>query len=316
MSRRLMLLEHGPKAALALAALVPMVTTPNFFTAGTLGTILALASIVGVLAVGQTFVLIGGGFDLSQGAALALTAAVTAWFATALQVDPWLAAPLALLIGAVLGWVNGICVAWIGTNPFVTTLSTMLIYRGASFVFLGGQPISGVTAFGALSRGPTLFGTMVPLRGIVFLGFAVVAWVVLRQTLFGQYVYAVGGNAEAARLAGVRTRRVRAATFAASGLSAGLAAVLLLSWVRLAKPETGVGYEFDAIAACVVGGVSLQGGSGSVLAAAVGCLLLQSLGTWITMSGFPDEYRSLVTGSVILIFAAVDAFARRNTRHS
>lgn len=313
---RLLLLEHGPKVALAVAALVPMATTPNFFTAGTMGTILALASIVGVLAAGQAFVLIGGGFDLSQGATLALSAALTAWLATSLGVDPWLAAPLALAIGALLGGINGVCVAWIGTNPFVTTLSTMLLYRGAAFVFLGGQPIRGVDMFGALSRGPTIFETMVPLRGFVFLGFAVVAWVILRQTLFGQYVYAVGGNADAARLAGVRTKRIRAATFAASGLSSGLAAVLLLSWVRVAKPETGVGYEFDAIAACVVGGVSLQGGSGSVLGAAVGCLLLQSLGTWITMSGFPDEYRSVVTGGVILVFAAVDAFARRNTRRS
>ena len=191
MSRRGMLLEHGPKLVLALAALVPMVTTPNFFTAGTLGTILALASIVGVLAVGQTFVLIGGGFDLSQGATLALTAAVTAWLATSLGLNPWLAAPFALMIGASLGLINGFSVAWIGTNPFVTTLSTMLIYRGAAFVFLAGQPIRGVDAFGALSRGPTLLGTMVPTRGFIFLGFAVVAWIILRQTLFGQYVYAV-----------------------------------------------------------------------------------------------------------------------------
>jgi ribose/xylose/arabinose/galactoside ABC-type transport system permease subunit len=316
MSRRVLLLELGPKVALAFAALVPMVTTPNFFTAGTLGTILALASIVGVLAAGQSFVLIGGGFDLSQGAMLALTGAVTAWAVVSLNVNPWLAAPLALTIGALLGLINGLCVAWVGTNPFVTTLSTMLIYRGAAFVFLGGQPIRGVDSFNALSRGPMLLGTMVPTRGFLFLGFAVIAWIILRQSLFGQYVYAVGGNADAARLAGVRTKRIRAATFAASGLSAGLAAVLLLSWVRVAKPETGVGYELDSIAACVVGGVSLQGGSGSVLGAAVGCLLLQSLGTWITMSGFPDEYRSLVTGGVILLFAAVDALARRNTRRS
>ena len=134
---------------------------------------------------------------------------------------------------------------------------------------------------------------------------------ILRRTVFGQHLYATGGNAEAARLAGIRTTRVRIASFAISGMSAGLAAILLLSWVRLAKPDTGTGYELDAIAACVVGGVSLQGGAGSVLGAALGALLLQSLGTLITMSRFPDEYRNLVTGAVILTFATADAMARR-----
>ena len=291
--------------AIVLLAVVAVlaVTTPNFLMLRTVGTILALASIVGVLAVGQAFALIGGGFDLSQGAMLALTAAVTA----SAVVDHGLAAPAACAValgaGLLLGTINGLCVAYIGTNPFVTTLSSMLVYRGAAFVFLGGQSISGVTAF----------GTIDPIRGVVFLGMTAVAWFVLRGTVFGQYVYAVGWNAEAARLAGVRTRRVRAATFALSGLASGAAAILLLSWVRLAKPETGIGYEFDAIAACVVGGISLQGGSGSVLGAAAGCLLLQSLGTWITMSGFPDEYRSLVTGAVILFFAALDAITRRSS---
>ena len=101
------------------------------------------------------------------------------------------------------------------------------------------------------------------------------------------------------------------ATFAISGATAGLAATLLLSWVRVAKPDTGTGLELDSIAACVVGGISLQGGKGSVLGAAAGCLLLQALGTWITIRGFQDEYRNLLTGGVILVFAVVDAMGRR-----
>lgn len=304
-----------PQVALFVAALIPMLTTRNFFTPGTLGTILALASIVGVLAVGQAFVLIGGGFDLSQGAALCLTAAVTAWVVTRWGLNPWAAGAIGLGLGLLLGVVNGVFVAVVGTNPFVTTLSTLLVFRGATFVLLGGQPISGVSGFNPLSQtGLEFRGTLFPLRAFVFLGVAVLAWLVLRQTVFGQYVYAVGGNAEAARLAGVRTRRIRIATYALSGLSAGVAAILLLSWVRLSKPETGAGYELDSIAACVVGGVSLQGGSGSVMGAAAGCLILQALATWITLSGFPDEYRSLVTGAVILLFASVDAFARRGRR--
>jgi ribose/xylose/arabinose/galactoside ABC-type transport system permease subunit len=303
------------QAVFTIIALIAIFTTRNFFTSGTLATILALSSIVGVLAVGQAFVLIGGGFDLSQGATLALVAGATAWISADLGVNPWLTTCAALGLGAILGAVNGLFVAWFGTNPFVTTLSTQLIYRGASFVLLSGQPSSMVTAFNPLSqRGLEFSGTLIPFRAFIFLGFAALAWLVLRQTVFGQYVYAVGGNAEAARLAGVRTTRIRAAAFAISGMSAGLAAVLLLSWVRTARPDTAVGYELDSIAACVVGGVSLQGGAGSVLGAAGGCLLLQALGTWISISGFRDEYRQIVTGGVILVFAAVDAVARQRRR--
>jgi ribose transport system permease protein len=310
------LLARLPRIALLALALVPVATTPYFLSAGNLKDILDLASLIGVLAVGQTFVLIAGGFDLSQGSALCLTAAMTAWLLERIAptggLAPWLAASAALGVGAALGTINGLCVAGLGTNPFVTTLSTLLIFRGAAFVLLGGEPIRGVSAFAALDQwGPRHGATLLPLRALAFPAAAFLAWLALRQTVFGQHIYATGGNAGAARLAGVRTARARVAAFALSGLSAGLAALLLLSWIRVAKPETGAGYELDSIAACVVGGVSLQGGSGSVLGAAAGCLLLRALAQWITLSGFPDEYRSLVTGAVILTFAAVDAWSRR-----
>ena len=299
-------------------ALVILISTPRFFTAGTLSTILALASIVGVLAIGQAFVLIGGGFDLSQGAMVALTAAAAAFLAApapaGLGLGAMWAGPAAVLIGAGLGAFNGLSVAFVGTNPFVTTLSTQLVYRGAAFLLLAGQPISGVTAFAGLSRGPEIGGTLVPWRGFVFLGLTLLAAMVLRFTVYGRHLYAVGGNPEAARLAGLRTRWLKLTTFALSGAGAGLAALLLLSWVRVAKPTTGIGLELDSIAAGVVGGISLQGGQGRILGAAAGCLLLQALGTWITIRGFQDEYRSLLTGGVILAFAAIDAWSRRRGR--
>jgi ribose/xylose/arabinose/galactoside ABC-type transport system permease subunit len=299
---------------MAVVVVVLMAGTERFLTGRTLASILTLASVVGVLAVGQAFVLIGGGFDLSQGAIVGLTAAVTAWLVRA-GVGPVPAVMAALAAGTILGAINGLFVAGVGTNPFVTTLSTMLIYRGATFVVLRGRVIGGVAAFSALDKTLPLDQAPLGVRAFVFLGVSGLAWLVLRQTVFGQHVYAVGGNAEAARLAGVRTGRVRVATFATAGLAAGLAAVLLLSWLRVAKPDTGAGYELSSIAACVVGGISLQGGAGSVLGAAAGRLLLETLDTLLTMrSDFPDEYRTLVTGAVILIFAAADAMARRAER--
>jgi ribose/xylose/arabinose/galactoside ABC-type transport system permease subunit len=304
-------------------ALYLMASTRNFLTARTMSRILDQASIVGVLAIGQAFVLIGGGFDLSQGAMVALTAGMTAWLVTGPMavgpwslgpLDPWAAAGLALAVGTTLGAINGLFVAIVRTNPFVTTLSTTLIYRGAAFVLLGGQPVAGVTGFAPLDRGPELGAAYLPTRVFVFLVLAAVAWFVLGRTVAGRHIYAVGGNLEASRLAGLRTRWLRVSTFAVSGAAAGLAALMLLSWVRVAKPDTATGYELESIAACVVGGVSLQGGTGRVPGAVAGVLILQALALLITMSGFPDEYRSIVTGGVILAFAALDALARRPGR--
>ncbi len=188
-------------------------------------TILDQASIIGVLAVGQAFVLIGGGFDLSQGAILALTAGATAWLVTdpvvlgpwaigSVEVGPWtfgpfgagVVAPLALAFGLILGAINGLFVARVGTNPFVTTLSTTLMYRGAAFVMLSGLSIPGVTAFAALDRGVLTFGgAPLRMRVVVFLALAVLGWFVLARTVTGRHIYATGGNPEAARLSGLRT---------------------------------------------------------------------------------------------------------------
>jgi ribose transport system permease protein len=302
-----------PQLILVVAALVLMARTERFFTANTLATILQVGSLVGVLAVGQAFVLIGGAFDLSQGAMLGLSAA-TAAILLRFGVTPALAAGATLGVGLLLGCGNGICVAALRINPFVTTLSSQMIYRGAAFVLLGGQQIGGLIALNWLGSGPVVAGTLFPWRVFVFLAATATAWFVLRKTIFGRHVYAMGGNADAAHFSGLRVGRIRVVTFAISGFAAALAAILLLSWVRTAKPDTGQGYELQSIAACVIGSISLQGGRGSVLGAAAGCILLQSLDNLIVRSGFPDEYRSLVVGGVILIFAAADAMSRRGLR--
>ena len=200
-----------------------------------------------------------------------------------------------------------------------------MIYRGAAFLLLQGRPINGVKSFRLLDAMPLatdipgpnrrFFAQLVaavPNRGFVFLMLAVVAWFILSKTIFGRHVYAVGGNVRAAELSGLPTTRLRVSTFAISGAASALAALMLLSWVRVAKADTGLGMELDAIAACVVGGISLQGGSGRVVMAAVGALVLQALGLCITMNGLPDEYRGIATGAVLLTFAAVDALARKS----
>lgn len=305
------LLRHVPRLALAVIALIVIWRTPNFLTLNTFGTILALGSIVGVMALGQACVLIAGGFDLSQGAILALCAAVAAMLSTRTHIHPAAIAALALGAGAILGSLNGLVVAGVGASPFVTTLSTQMIYRGATFVLLQGGVISNVRVFHLLSDGPVWNGTLIPIRGFVFLALALIGWFVLKRTVFGRHLYAVGGNERAARLSGLPTMRLRVATFAISGATCGLAALMMLSWVYSSKANTGFGMELDSIAACVVGGISLQGGSGSMLGAASGCLLLQLLDNCITRAGWLPEYRSIATGATLLVFAGFDALSRK-----
>lgn len=310
---RRLLLRRWPQVLLLVAALWLTMTTDRFWTGGNLSSILTRGAILGVLAVGQCCVILAGGFDLSQGATLGLSCAV-AGTAMGKGFDSSGCFAAALLAGALVGLFNGVCVARVGTNPFVTTLSSLMVVRGLTFLVLGGMTLNRLTMFAALDRPWSLGSLELSGRGIVFLMTALIAWAFLRQTIWGQHLRATGGNAEAARLAGVRTDRMKVLSYVISGLCAGLAAVLFLSFIKVAKADTGVGYELDSIASCVIGGVSLAGGEGSVLGAAAGCLMLKTIETIITLRGLDDQYRSLVTGLLILIFAASDAWSRKRRR--
>ena len=283
-----------PQVLLVIAAFVLMLRTERFFTPATLTSILTQASIVGVLALGQAFVLVGGGFDLSQGAMMALTAAVTAHLAQH-GVSPVVVAASALAIGALLGSINGVMVAAVRTNPFVTTLSTLLIFRGAAFITLSGQPIANIRAFQAIDSGFTLGSTLVPARGVLFLALTLVSWLVLRQTVFGQHIYALG------------ERRGRPPGRHPNGPAAG---------GDVPAQRAGRGHGHDPLSFLAPRGQARHsdglraglhrrlrrrrglapGRAGQRAGAAAGCLLLQALRTQITMSGFPEEYRTLVTG--------------------
>lgn len=305
--------RRWPQLLLLLCALWLTFTTEGFYTSGNLTSILTRSAILGVLAIGQCCVILAGGFDLSQGATLGLACAVAG---TAMNrgYDSLNCLVAALLAGLVVGLLNGVFVAKVGTNPFVTTLSSLMVIRGLTFIILKGLTLNRLTMFAYLDRQVEFAGVALSGRALVFLGVTLLFWIFLRQTIWGQHLRATGGNAEAARLAGVRTERMKILSYCLSGICAGIAAVLFLSYIKVSKADTGVGYELDSIASCVIGGVSLAGGEGSVLGAAAGCLMLKSIETIITLRGLDDQYRSLVTGLLILTFAASDAWSVRGRR--
>lgn len=288
-------------------------TTPNFYSPSNLSAILTRTAIIGVLAIGQCCVLLAGGFDLSQGATLGLACAVSG-MAMSRGYHPAGCALLAILTGVAAGWANGLFVSKIGTNPFVTTLSSQMIIRGLTFWVLGGGLLNRLTGFQVIEKQLAIGSFPLSGRALIFILTAMVAWVFMRQTLWGQHLRATGGNTEAARLAGVRTDRMKILSFVLSGFCAALGAIMQLAFVRVCKADTGANMELESIASCVIGGVSLSGGEGSIAGAAWGCFLLKTIETIITIRGTNDNYRLLITGALILTFAATDAWSRRGRR--
>ena len=306
-------LNRLPQLALVLAALILMVRTERFFTPGTLTSILTQASIVGVLALGQAFVLIGGGFDLSQGAMLALTAAATAHLAQR-DVPPILVGATALTMGGLLGSVNGVMVAVVRTNPFVTTLSTLLIFRGAAFILLGGQPLANIRVFQAIDSGFNLGSTFVPLRGLLFLALAVLAWLVLRQTVFGQHIYALGGNAQAAAPCGSQDGQAPGRDFHLErpGSGRGHDPFPLVAAGRQARYRDGLRARLDRRMRRWRG--LSPGRPGKRPGRRRGLFAAPGIADPDHHERLPGRIPALVTGIVILIFAAADALARRHER--
>lgn len=308
-----LLVRRWPQLLMVFVALWLTSTTRGFYSGANLSSILTRSAIVGVLAIGQACVLLAGGFDLSQGAILGLVCAVSG---TAMSegYHPLLCLIAALLTGIAAGAVNGLFVSKVGTNPFVTTLSSQMIFRGLTFWVLGGGLLNRLTSFSLLEKSLEIGNFSISGRASVFLFMTLMIWVFLRHTIWGQHLRATGGNTEAARLAGVRTDRMKILSFLISGLCAGIGAILQLAFVRVSKADTGANMELESIASCVIGGVSLSGGDGSVLGAAGGCFLLKTIETIITIRGANDNYRLLITGALILAFAATDSWARRGTR--
>ena len=305
--------RRWPQIFMITIALWLTSTTPNFYSSTNLSAILTRTAIVGVLAVGQSCVLLAGGFDLSQGAILGLACAVSGTAMSRGYGTP-ACALIAIATGMAGGWANGFFVAKIGTNPFVTTLSSQMIIRGLTFWVLGGGLLNRLTGFQVIEKQADIGSFPVSGRAIIFITTTMIAWIFMRQTLWGQHLRATGGNTEAARLAGVRTERMKILSFTLSGLCAGLGAIMQLAFVRVCKADTGANMELESIASCVIGGVSLSGGEGSILGAAWGCFLLKTIETIITIRGTNDNYRLLITGALILTFAATDAWSRRGRR--
>jgi len=305
---------------------ISAIKTDTFFTWNNLVyNLLTNAAYLGIIACGMTLVMIAGGFDLSVASTTAVCSVVVVLLLQGLSGQGiWYTIPIALLgavvVGILLGSVNGVYVSYVGVNPFVVTLSTMLIFRGIALVIThGGQtimvPLDLSNTFRKIFWGRVnLFGSetyQLPVPILIFTGVFVVCFYLLRFTRFGHYIYAVGGNETASWLAGINTSLVKAATYAITGLTCAIAAAIYVGMSSTAQAASYQGLEMLVIASVIVGGTRLGGGSGSVLCTLNGVLLLSVIENLLTQFGVHGGYRYVVRGSIILTAATVDVLVRR-----
>ena len=299
--------DYGIVISFVILFIALSAASPVFLTERNLLNILDQQAAIGIIACAGTLVIIAGGFDLSTGAVFALAGVVAA--STVGEVGVPFAMLLALIAALGVGAMNG-ALSTIGKiNAIIATLATGIMVRGIAIALTGGQLVRvGEPEFAILGRGDLL--------GIkhsvwLFVGVVVVLSLLLWGTRFGRYVYAAGGNPEAARLAGVPVRLVRWTTFALSGLAAGLAGILISSKVATGQPDVGIGMEISAIAAIVIGGTSIMGGEGAIWRTVLGLLLLALIRNGFNLLNIDPIYQQIFQGGIILAAVAIDAWARR-----
>jgi ribose transport system permease protein len=283
------------------------VSSSTFLTSGNLSNILDQWAAIGLLAIGETICIIAGVFDLSVGAMVSVTAVTAA--KVAIATSPTIGLIVGVLAGGGLGIVNGVVIHYTRINSFIGTLATSIVYGGVAIVVTGGNIVTvTATSFGTVGQNSAL-GITYP--GWIFIIFTVLAAAMMARTTFGRYVYAVGGNAEASRLSGIRVGAIRGTCFAISGLAAGLAGMLLASRTQSAQADLGTGLELTAIAAAVVGGTSILGGDGAVWRGFLGVMLLAIIGNGFDLLSVSTTYQQMVYGLLILIAVAADQLLRR-----
>jgi len=302
--------DYGIVVAFIALFITLSIASDVFLTKDNLINLAFQAAPVGIMACGGALVFIAGGFDLSVGAIASFAAVIAGKAYVGAGIPVWPALILGALTGLGFGIGNGLLVTVARVNAFIATLATSIIIYGIAIAVTGGFLISiDAESWATLGLG-TVWSINYPI--FVWAGFALVCGFLLSRTTFGRYVYAAGGNAEAARLSGVRVGVVRTATFAISGLSGGIAGVILASEVGTAQADSGnAANTFDAITAVVLGGVSILGGEGAIWRAVLGAFFLQMIGNGFNLLGTTPQWQYVIKGVILAAAVSLDAWARR-----
>jgi inositol transport system permease protein len=294
---RNLLHRFGLLFVILLVGLGLTLTTDTFLSVANLTNVARQVSINGILAVGVTFVLLTAGVDLSLGSVVALSGVACATFAHPGDHPVFVPIAVGLLTGAACGLVNGVLVTRGGVAPFIVTLGMMTVARGLALIVSGGRPVANMSNELTALAGDFLG---IPIPVLCFAGVALVAWFFLRNFRLGRHIYAVGGNENAARAAGVPVERVKLFAYGLCGLLTGLAGVVLAARITTGQPNAGQAYELDAIAAVVIGGTSLAGGVGTITGTLLGVLLIGVINNGLDLLGVSSYYQAVIKGVIIV----------------
>lgn len=295
----------GPLLGLLILIVIVSILNPSFLEPLNILNLLRQVAINALIAFGMTFVILTGGIDLSVGAILALSSALTAGMIVS-GLDPIFAIVVGCILGGMMGMVNGFLITKGKMAPFIATLATMTIFRGLTLVYTGGNPITGLGdnyLFQLFGRGYFLG---IPVPAITMIVTFVLLYIVLHKTPFGRKTYAIGGNEKATLISGIKVTKVKIMIYSLSGVFAALAGAILTSRLNSAQPTAGTSYELDAIAAVVLGGTSLSGGKGRIFGTLIGALIIGTLNNGLNLLGVSSFYQMVVKGIVILIAVLLD----------
>lgn len=302
---------YGMVLILIILFLILSVSIEGFFSARTVWSIIEQVSMFGIIAIGVTFAIITTGIDLSSGSVVALTSVVAASMVTGgdLASSAILAFAMSLALGALLGAVNGGLTALGGIPPFIATLGMMIIARGAAQLYSNGRPVDASSEAFTWIADVNLFG----LPGLVILYILIVigSHILLSRSTFGRHIYAVGGNLNAAKICGINTTKTLILVYTFAGALSGLAGALLAARTYAGNPSYGLAWELDAIAAAVIGGVSLSGGFGTIPMCVIGALIIGTTNKGLNMLGVDPYWQQIVKGGIIVVAVLLDTLKRR-----
>jgi ribose transport system permease protein len=294
----------GPIVATTIVAALVALTTPRFLDPGNLGNLALQVSITALVAIGSTIVIFAGGIDLSPGSAIALLTMVFAVMVKMAGVPFPLGILATLLLGCALGAVNGAVTAYARIPSFITTLAALSAFKGLAFTLNNGSPVFQVSPLLEGLFYGRLLGVPLPLAYVVL--FFVAASYLMRHTRLGRSIYAVGGNPRAAHLSGIDVRRTQFLTFTIAGFMTAVGAILMAARLNSGSPNYGAGLELQAIAAAVIGGASLAGGRGHVVATLFGALTITIVQNGLNLNAVPTSLQSIVIGAIILVAVGID----------
>jgi fructose transport system permease protein len=305
----------GPWLALLAACAFFATQSDRFLTGENLSLVLQQVMVVGLLAIGQTLIILTAGIDLSCGMVMALGGIVMTKFAMDYGMNPYLAMLCGILVTALFGMINGLLVTRVKLPSFIVTLGTMNIAFAITQIYSEAQTVQDLPeSMLALGNTFTIGGTAVAWGTVLMLGFYVLAWHLLRDTASGRHVYAVGNNPEAARLSGISVERVLLGVYVLAGVLYGIAAMLSVARTGVGDPQAGQTENLDAITAVVLGGTSLFGGRGVILGSLVGAIIVGVFRNGLTLMGVASVYQTLITGILVILAVAADQLSRKGAR--